>query len=330
MLIWYYHRILPQKGRAAVSIATFEKQIALLKMTGHNFIDCAQLASFLFEGKPLPPKTTMITFDDGWADNLFFATPILAKFAVRAVLALNTGLANLDSCEIRSQKDYTIKDSKLALADAAIRNDKSSFLTAAEIKAMFESGCWDIQSHGNSHLACYHSLDKIRGFYPEKQHWCMEYALGEPPFDGAPRAKFASTLSYPKTALSEELKEKLRSAKNDFERLAIIEKNAKNGVVTIESAEEFSARVRYDLLESKNKIKELIGKEPIAFFCPWGDSSPALRKIALECGFKMQFTTIKSALSKDCDPTILPRVPAPGGISAFIASYLKVSLSSYA
>ncbi len=324
MLVWMYHRVLPEKCGSCVDCSVFESQVEHLRVQGYVFLDTGGLMQW-FEGKlDRKKKYAMLTFDDGWADNLFWVTPVLERFAVRAVLALNTGLVNGAELGIRTPENYRLENSKKALEDAVYGRSFSSFLTWEELKLMRDSGHWDIQAHGDSHFGCYQDMGKIRGFYPDKQHWTMEYALGEPPFDGAPRAEFVSTLCQPRTVLSDDLKNILRSTAKNSDRRTICRRHP-SPVRRLEGDDEFVARLRKDLEECAGKIREKLGAAPCAFFWPWGQSTEQTRKIAAECGFSLQFTTSKGMLTEQDPSLLIPRIAAPENFPEFL---LREKLSS--
>jgi peptidoglycan/xylan/chitin deacetylase (PgdA/CDA1 family) len=316
LLVWTYHRVLPEASPGAVGAEVFERQIECLLKAGYRFIGTSELEVFLKVKLPHTEKCTMLTFDDGWADNLIWATPILKKYSVKAVLALNTGLTNKNSGEIRNSGTYKIVNSKEALGAAVYGRDYASFLTWKEVLEMKKSGVWEIQAHGNSHFGCYGNFDDIRGFYPDKQHWTMEFALGEAPFPGAPRATFRSILSDRKTGLSDELKNALRQAKNDSARRKLC-KNHSTSLKALETPEEFENRVRGDLTACKEAMKENLGASPDCLFWPWGHYSDSSIRLAHECGFKMLFTMEKDAATEKTPAAKIPRIAAPADIEDF-------------
>ena len=320
LLVWTYHRILPDGGSAAVAPAVFRRQVEYLRGKGYEFLDCAGLLDWLAGRLDRSRRYTMLTFDDGWADNWVWATPLLAELHVRAVLAVNTGLVDFSAggFALRSAKRYAIVDSKTALAKAAFEGDRSSFLNLLELKRMAQSGVWDVQAHGASHLGCYTVLRHIRGFYPEHWHWTMERALGRQPFPGAPRAEFSSELAVPRTRLSGELAERLSAAADDVERRRLCAAFGDKAVERIESDDEFRSRVRQDLSGCRETLKEKIGVEPVAFFWPWGHWSGEGIRIAREIGYEVLFTMEKAAVAPSTPPTLIPRIAVPKSFERFV------------
>jgi peptidoglycan/xylan/chitin deacetylase (PgdA/CDA1 family) len=73
-----------------VSPQDFEKEIRYL-IHRYRIISLDELADSFSNLKKLPPKTAVITFDDGYKDVFLNAYPILKKFKVPATVFLTTG-----------------------------------------------------------------------------------------------------------------------------------------------------------------------------------------------------------------------------------------------
>ena len=52
----------------------------------YNIVSVEQVLSSRNQGQPLPPRSLLITFDDGWSDNAHYALPRLQKHAAPALL----------------------------------------------------------------------------------------------------------------------------------------------------------------------------------------------------------------------------------------------------
>ncbi|HTL70306.1 MAG TPA: polysaccharide deacetylase family protein [Candidatus Eisenbacteria bacterium] len=89
--ILMYHRIGdPLESGLAVSPETFERQMEFLKVHHYNVVSLSELVGRLRDGRPLPPKTVSITFDDGTIDNIEFAFPVLKKMNFPATVFMIT------------------------------------------------------------------------------------------------------------------------------------------------------------------------------------------------------------------------------------------------
>jgi hypothetical protein len=223
-------------------------------------------------------------------------------------MAVNTSLINKGNGNPDRKKSIDF-NAKEALEAAVYGKNFDSFLTWKELEEIRDSGAWDIQAHGNSHLGCYHDLNSIRGFYPEFKHWTMEYALGEKPFIGAPRAEFKSILSAPRTVLSDELKDLLKKTEDENAKRALCQKA--NAIRALETEDEFEKRMREDLCSCKKQLEEHLGIKTKSFFWPWGQFTDKSVKIAVECGFEMLFTMQKDSFSADGNHLAIPRIAAP-------------------
>jgi peptidoglycan/xylan/chitin deacetylase (PgdA/CDA1 family) len=85
-----YHRVHPlPSDRFSVAPTQFELQLRYLIRSGFSFIRACDL---LVE-RPLPDRPLLLTFDDGYVDNLQFAQPILQRHGARATIFIVSGYA---------------------------------------------------------------------------------------------------------------------------------------------------------------------------------------------------------------------------------------------
>jgi peptidoglycan/xylan/chitin deacetylase (PgdA/CDA1 family) len=117
-----YHRLGAGTSKMVVSPANFEAQMAWLVRNDYRVIRLADLAPFLAGDKPLPQRSVVITFDDGYESVHRHALPILRKYGLPATVFVYT--------------DF------LGGGDA---------LTWAQLQDMQVSGLVDVQSHSKSH-----------------------------------------------------------------------------------------------------------------------------------------------------------------------------------
>src|SRR3989344_5825560 len=102
--ILMYHHIQPQsiatkKWQTALNVdtAVFEFQMAYLTNTGYTTVSLDQLALALTNHQALPPKSIVLTFDDGYEDIYTYAYPIIKKYQLKTNLMIPTGLIeNID------------------------------------------------------------------------------------------------------------------------------------------------------------------------------------------------------------------------------------------
>jgi len=96
--ILLYHRVLDLQREKnlyslpgiIVSVKMFDEQMKYL-FKNYNVISLEGLVDSLKNNLPFPKKGVVITFDDGWKDNYFFAFPILKKYNLPATIFLTSG-----------------------------------------------------------------------------------------------------------------------------------------------------------------------------------------------------------------------------------------------
>jgi len=138
--ILMYHMVSePRPGarfnKLRVAPAQFERQLRCLRDGGWHFAFMADLEN----PEALPPKTVVLTFDDGYADNLLHADPLLAAYGACATLYL---------VEDRFDRDWST--SKKAHHDSGelMREPK---LDDEQVRELLSSGRWELGGHTYSH-----------------------------------------------------------------------------------------------------------------------------------------------------------------------------------
>lgn len=85
-----YHHLAPKPDPANYGLIIdpeeFESQVAYLKDNAYYTPNLQELAAFVAGEAPLPEKSVVITFDDGYESNYLYAFPILQKYGLRAVI----------------------------------------------------------------------------------------------------------------------------------------------------------------------------------------------------------------------------------------------------
>src|SRR5438309_118386 len=87
-----YHKVNDLPGNpVTVPVSLFDEQMAQLRELGYKAVGLEEVIAHYLEAKPLPPGATLITFDDGYRDNLENALPVLKKHGYPAVLFVPIG-----------------------------------------------------------------------------------------------------------------------------------------------------------------------------------------------------------------------------------------------
>ncbi len=73
-------------------VGRFKRQMAMLHWCGYNVISMDEAYSGLYEGKALPEKAVVLTFDDGCDNFREYAWPILQKYRFPATMFVVAGM----------------------------------------------------------------------------------------------------------------------------------------------------------------------------------------------------------------------------------------------
>src|SRR3954466_986638 len=133
-----YHKVNDVPGNPlSVPCAVFDEQMSRLGELGYTVVPLDAVLDHYAEGTPLPAKAGLITFDDGYRDNLANAAPILQKYGSPAVLFVPIGY--LDDRRPLPHEEH--------LAARGVLNETLDWSELAELE---EHGV-RIESHGISH-----------------------------------------------------------------------------------------------------------------------------------------------------------------------------------
>ena len=127
------HRRGAKFNKLRVAPAQFERQVAYLAENDWTFAHVSELKN------ALPDKTVVLTFDDGYRDNLEYAHPILARYNAKATLYL---------VEDRFDRDWST--AKKAHHDSGELMQEPK-LSDAEVETMLASGVWELGAHTLTH-----------------------------------------------------------------------------------------------------------------------------------------------------------------------------------
>jgi len=82
-----YHKVNDLPGNPlSVPVSLFDEQMAQLRELGYAVVGLDDVLAFYREGGELPARPVLITFDDGYRDNLEHAAPVLERHGYPAVL----------------------------------------------------------------------------------------------------------------------------------------------------------------------------------------------------------------------------------------------------
>lgn len=148
-----YHHVSPAPGLVTVSPETFCAQMRWLAEHGYCGITCEDFAAFL-AGAPIPDKSVLISFDDGYLDNWVYAAPVLAEFGLHAALFLITGRIGEGPArpQAPARESPPCLDHRGCMERIAQGDADSVMLRWSEVDAMAKQGVFEFHSHTHTHI----------------------------------------------------------------------------------------------------------------------------------------------------------------------------------
>lgn len=139
--ILMYHMIADKRRGARfnglrVAPHMFERQLRWLSEHGWHSFTVSELVQ---QAAALPEKSFAITFDDGYADNLYRALPLLQKYRCKATLYLVVE---------RHGRDWSAQRKPYHDEGELGREAK---LSDAQVQQLLDSGCIELGSHSLTH-----------------------------------------------------------------------------------------------------------------------------------------------------------------------------------
>ena len=126
-----YHSLLKDskmQNDYTISPDIFENDLKFLKNNGYTTITVNDLINYTYSDNSLPEKCIMLTFDDGYYNNYYYAFPLLKKYEAKAVIS-----------PIASMVEKFSKEENISVSYGTIGNK--------EIAEMLKSDCVEIQNH---------------------------------------------------------------------------------------------------------------------------------------------------------------------------------------
>lgn len=154
LVVLTYHNILPEKSSfvdksgTSVSPERLDQDIRFLKSNGFNFVTMEEVSGYLLRGQPLPRRSVILAFDDGYESNYIWAYPLLKKYGAKAAIFVVAG--NIEQVS----QTYDMN-----------KNQKISW---PQLREMYQSGLVSIQAHSyNLHYIRYDGIYAVQAMKGE-------------------------------------------------------------------------------------------------------------------------------------------------------------------
>lgn len=301
-VVLLYHRIADAEidpHQLCVSPRHFAEQLAVLtqRYAPLSLIQCAEA---MHQGR-LPRRVAVITFDDGYADNLHAAMPLLERYGCPATLFITTG-------QIGSPREFWWDElEKIFLLPGTLPQ------------------CLDMEINGHIH---HWDLDGATQYTEEQFHsdrtW--QAGVGTPP---GPRLELFQTIhallrslpSGPRTTTMDTLLKwsgASREARPTYRALSSGELTALASTNLIDFgghtvthpnlAEQELEVQREEIREGKAALERLVGRAVQSFSYPYGFYSNPTIDLVRQAGYSVACTCIERVTRIESDLLQLPRL----------------------
>lgn len=153
--ILMYHSMLKDsklKNNYTITPKLFENDLKFFCENGYTTITVNDLVDYVYSDEKLPQKCVMLTFDDGYYNNYYYAYPLLKKYKCKAVISPIASMTK----KFTETQDISINYGHISVDD---------------IKEMTAAGYVEIQNHSYD----MHSLSPRKGISQKKGESLQAY-----------------------------------------------------------------------------------------------------------------------------------------------------------
>lgn len=300
-LILMYHRIHESASdpwSLCVSPRHFSEHLEVLESFA-SYLRLSDLGRALCDGS-LPHRGIAVTFDDGYADNLYIAKPLLERHAVPATVFVATG-------QLGSEREFWWDElERLLLQPGVLPEELCLTVNGADYRWQLGRAAvyTDEDFHRNSHrqawegdqgsrLCLYHSIWELLLPLPQQaQREVLDQLL-----DWAGQASAARSSHRPLSA------EEICTLTRDD----LIQVGAHTITHPFLSAHS-AAFQREEICQSKARLEEITGTAVTCFAYPYGHYTKTSEVLSREAGFDCACTTGDATIWRFTDPFVMPRM----------------------
>jgi len=310
-----YHYISAFENPISVHPEIFEDHLKAMNTAGFKGIGMDEAEEYLINGRELPKKSVLLSFDDGFLDNFVYAYPMLKKYGHKAVIFAVTGklaeekmqrptLEDVWEGQI-SPQDLPRVDQPYAPGAMGFMSRKDLFITWHEARLLEQSGVMRVEGHSHHHRSVF-TGPRYKGYFrpgPRKRTFDRVDAEIIP---GLPRFTVGPALAEKAFIPSEKLYDLVRSvvpqdpkrAYDFFEKTdgtsrldKELAKLPKDQWGQMETTNDYKARVKQELTLCKQALDKNLGRPARVLAWPWGACTPDSVVIAKGVGFEALFVT---------------------------------------
>ena len=304
------HYVNDSGWRMTLSPACFDAQCRVLAERGWRGVSLAEAEGYLLEGEPLPPRSLLFTFDDGFLDNYFFAMPILRKHGHNGVSFPVADRIEADDAP-RAEAEDVLAGS--AAIPPRVRNAlvttpqgftvrKDVFLNRGEVRAMEKSGVFQVASHCMGHYGVFTGPEFTDFFRPRTRlrtfyRTAAEPVWGLPDFPVGPGLLHRAFIPDPELVrrvgqlVPQDFDGAARffAGQGNVRALESLVRGFAARMGRFETETEQKDRMWREIGEGKALLESILGRKVRSLCWPWGRYSGAAHEMAVDAGFSVFF-----------------------------------------
>jgi peptidoglycan/xylan/chitin deacetylase (PgdA/CDA1 family) len=314
LLILLYHRVAEVEvdpWGLCLSPRHFDEQLELIQSYG-PVLTLAEAVQALRDGT-LPRRATVVTFDDGYADNFYAAKPLLERHGIPATFFLTTGAIGSSQEFWWDELERVVLGPTMLPSTLRLTLDGEAHEWELEDGALVETprGWRAWEAPPTARHALYYALWQrlIERPYDEQQDVLAALRA----WAGVPAAaRFSHRTMTPDEVA-------------DLARSPLVEVGAHT--VTHPALPALPvARQRTEIAEGKAYLERLLGRSISTFSYPYGRCGTEATATVAELGFACGCTTEPHPVRPGADPFLLPRVQVLNGDGEALARQIDAWL----
>ena len=292
--------------RPQLSCSKLEEYLKILSKR-YRFISLIDAVEMLQGKKPLQPYSMVLTFDDGYRNNLTHALPILRRFNAPATFFLPTGFINKPRPFWFDRLDYVIQhthenDNEVNIGSFRMRLDNSS---REKLSKSYEKFRRVAKEQHMSDIEFVRQMEQLAAR--------LEKKTGRALSDIHEVDNNSAVMTWEQIKESSDDDVSIGSHTVDHIRLDLVD----------------TETARDQLVRSKRDIETHIVKPCLCLAYPNGDYSEQMIKIAKECGYHCCVTTDEGINRQGDDVFKLRRINLPGSLCSYELLAIVCDLSGF-
>ena len=300
-LMLLYHRIddLPSDPQLlAVTPEHFDQHLQVLqrRYCAQRFADLTEASA----SRKVPTNSIVVTVDDGYADNLTNALPLLEKHEIPATVFVTTGI-------VRERKHFWWDDlARIALGEHSVPESLEIELDKLHTYSFVEINNWCGQRSTDWNLLCEQDPTPRHRLYREASH----FLRGASELERARVLRNLRDWAGLPAATESDCNVLSVDELTQLGRSDLIEIGSHTVHHPVLSALSLAAQ-EVELCESKNYLESLLDREVAGFAYPYGtkaDYTSETIAVVKTAGYKSACSNIAEAIWPGTDPFQFPRL----------------------